>query len=141
MWVLAVARKPLPAIGALAVSVVVLARRLDGLVDEPVKVAGRIAGGGTARSALPALSGLTRAWSPALVLALCWRRTRHAGALALLAPAAGDWLTARRALDPVRYAALHVADDVAYGAGVISGAVRSRSLGALTCLLYTSLPS
>jgi mycofactocin glycosyltransferase len=131
VWVLAVSRKPLPAAGALAISIVVLARRLDGLVDEPVKVAGRIAGGGTARSALPALSGLTRAWSPALLLALCWRKTRPAAALALLAPAAGDWLGARRALDPVRYVALHVADDVAYGSGVWLGCLRARTLAPL----------
>ena len=131
VWALAVARKPLPAFGALAVSIVVLARRLDGLVDEPVKVAGRIAGGGTARSALPALGGLTRAWSPALVVALCWRRTRRPATLALLAPAAGDWLAARRALDPVRYAALHVADDVAYGSGVWLGCLRARTVAPL----------
>ncbi len=131
VWALAVARKPLPAFGALAVSIVVLARRLDGLVDEPVKVAGRIAGGGTARSALPALSGLTRAWSPALVVALCWHKTRRPATLALLAPAAGDWLAARRALDPVRYAALHVADDVAYGSGVWLGCLRARTVAPL----------
>jgi mycofactocin system glycosyltransferase len=131
VWVLVVARKPLLAVVALAVSVGVLARRLEGLVDEPVKVAGRIAGGGTARSALPALSGLTRAWSPALLAALCWRKTRPAAALALLAPAAGDWLAARRALDPVRYAALHVADDVAYGSGVWLGCLRARTVAPL----------
>jgi hypothetical protein len=131
VWVLALARKPLPAAGALALSVAVLAKRLDGLVDEPVKVAGRIAGGGTARSALPALSGLTRAWSPALLLALCGRKTRAGAALALLVPAAGDWLRARSALDPVRYAALHVADDVAYGSGVWLGCLRARTLAPL----------
>jgi mycofactocin system glycosyltransferase len=131
VWVLVVARKPLLAVVALAVSVGVLARRLEGLVDEPVEVAGRIAGGGTARSALPALSGLTRAWSPALLAALCWRKTRPAAALALLAPAAGDWLAARRALDPVRYAALHVADDVAYGSGVWLGCLRARTVAPL----------
>ena len=49
-------------------------------------------------------------------------------ALAFLAPAAGDWLAARRALDPVRYAALHVADDVAYGAGVWFGCFRARTV-------------
>ena len=71
-----------------------------GLVDQPLTVAGRIAGGGTAKSALPALSGLTRAWSPALLLGLCWRRTRRAAALALLAPAVGDWIAARRRARP-----------------------------------------
>jgi mycofactocin glycosyltransferase len=128
VWALVVARKPLPAAVALGVSIGVLARRLEGLVDEPVKVASRIAGGGTARSALPALGGLTRAWSPALLAGLCWRKTRPAAALALLAPAAGDWLAAHRALDPVRYGALHVADDVAYGSGVWLGCLRARTV-------------
>ena len=54
-----------------------------------------------------------------------------AAALALLAPAAGDWLGAPRALDPVRYAALHVADDVAYGSGVWLGCLRARTLAPL----------
>jgi hypothetical protein len=115
----------------LAASIFVLARRLGGLVDEPVKVAGRIAGGGTAKSALPALSGLTRAWSPALLLALCWRKTRRPAALALLAPAASDWMAARGGLDPVRYTALHVADDVAYGGGVWLGCLRAGTLAPL----------
>ena len=131
VWVLAAARQPLPATGVLAASILVLARRLDGLVDEPLKIAARIAGGGTARSALPALGGLTRAWSPALILALGWRRSRRIAALALLAPAVSDWAAARSALDPVRFAALHVADDVAYGSGVWLGCFRARTLAPL----------
>jgi mycofactocin system glycosyltransferase len=131
VWGLALARKPLPAAGVLAASVVVLARRLGGLVDEPVKVAAQIAAGGTAKSALPALSGLTRAWSPALVLLLGWRRTRRLAVLALLAPAVSDWLTQRQGLDPLRYGALHVADDLAYGSGVWLGCVRARTLAPL----------
>ncbi len=131
VWVLAAARRPLPAAGVLAASIFVLARRLEGLVDEPLKVATRIAGGGTARSALPALGGLTRAWSPALILALGWRRSRRIAALALLVPAAADWAAERRALDPVRFAALHVADDLAYGSGVWLGCLRARTLAPL----------
>jgi mycofactocin glycosyltransferase len=131
VWALAAARQPLPAAGVWAASLLVLARRLDGLVDHPLTVAGRIAGGGTAKSALPALSGLARAWSPALLLGLCWRRTRRAAALALLAPAAGDWIAARGALDPVRFGALHVADDLAYGSGVWLGCLRARTLAPL----------
>jgi mycofactocin system glycosyltransferase len=131
VWVLAAARRPLPAAGVLAASTFVLARRLRGLVDEPVKVASRIAAGGTARSALPALSGLTRAWSPALLVALCWRRTRRAAALALLGPAVSDWVAAPGGLDPARYSALHVADDLAYGTGVWLGCLRARTLAPL----------
>ena len=127
VWALAAARRPLPAAGVLAASVLVLARRLDGLVEQPLKVAGRIAGGGTAKSALPALGGLVRAWSPALVLGLCWRKTRSGAAVALLAPAVSRLGGRTRALDPVRFAALHVADDVAYGSGVWLGCLRART--------------
>jgi mycofactocin glycosyltransferase len=128
VWALALARRPVLALAALAASVALLAHRLRGLVRDPVAVAARIAGGGTARGALPALGSLTRAWAPALVLGLAFRRTRTASALALLAPALRDWVSDRDALDPARFSALHVADDVAYGAGVWTGCARERTL-------------
>jgi mycofactocin system glycosyltransferase len=128
VWALALLRRPVLALAALAVSVTLLAHRLRGLVRDPVAVAARIAGGGTARAALPSLGSLARAWSPALVLGLAFRRTRTASALALLVPALRDWVSDREALDPVRFSALHVADDAAYGAGVWAGCARARTL-------------
>ncbi len=119
---------PVLAGATLTASILVLARRLTSLVDQPVRVAATIAGGGTAKSALPALSGLTRAWSPLMALGLCSRRTRRAAALALLVPAVNDWLTRPGELGPARYTALHVADDLSYGAGVWLGCLRSRTL-------------
>jgi mycofactocin system glycosyltransferase len=127
-WGLLASRRPVLAAGTLAAPILMLAHRLRGLVDEPLTVASRIAGGGTARSALPALSGLTRAWSPALALGLLFGRTRRAAALALIAPALNDLVSAPGDLDPVRYTALHVADDLAYGAGVWRGCVHARTL-------------
>ena len=76
----------------------------------------------------PSLAGLARAWSPALLLGLAFRRTRTASALALVLPALGDWVPNRDALDPLRFAALHVADDAAYGAGVWAGCARERTV-------------
>ena len=128
VWVLTLARRPVLAQAALAASVAILAHRLAGLVRDPVAVATRIAGGGTARSALPALANLVRAWSPALVLGLASRRTRRAAALALLVPALRDWADNPSTLDPLRYAALHVADDAAYGVGVWAGCARARTV-------------
>ena len=125
VWLLTLARRPVLAQATLVTSVAILARRLSGLVRDPVAVAARIAGGGTVRSALPSLGGLVRAWSPALVAGLAFRRTRRAAVLALLLPALADWSDGPRALDPVRYTALHVADDVAYGAGVWTGCARA----------------
>ncbi len=128
VWGLALARRPVLAQATLAASVAILAKRLAGLVRDPVAVAGRIAGGGTARSALPALGTLVRAWSPALLLGLASRRTRKAAALALLIPAVRDWANDPGTLDPLRYTALHVADDAAYGAGVWAGCARARTV-------------
>jgi mycofactocin system glycosyltransferase len=128
VWGLTLARRPLLAQATLAASVAILANRLAGFVRDPVAVAARIAGGGTARGALPALGNLARAWSPALLLGLASRRTRKAAALALLVPAVRDWADNPGTLDPVRYVALHVADDVAYGAGVWIGSARARTL-------------
>ncbi len=121
VWSLVLARRPLLALATLATSVGILATRLDGLVRDPVSVAARVAGGGTARSALPSLRNLVRAWSPVLLAALAFRRTRRIAASALLLSALSDWARNRQALDPVRFTALHLADDAAYGAGVWTG--------------------
>ncbi len=126
VWLGALARRPGLAAATLAGSIGLLAHRLRGLTDDPVAVATRIAGDGTVRSAVPALAGLARAWSPALLLGLAFRRTRRAAAAALVVPALADWRVdrGRGTLDPVSYVALHVADDAAYGAGVWLGCAR-----------------
>jgi hypothetical protein len=131
VWLLVLARRPVLALATLATSVGLLAHRLRGLTHDPVAVATRIAGDGTLRAAVPTLGGLTRAWSPALVLGLVPRRTRKAAALALLAPALADWWEDRGDLDAVSYVALHVADDAAYGAGVWFGCARERTAAPL----------
>jgi mycofactocin system glycosyltransferase len=128
VWALALARRPFLAAGMLGASVLILARRLSGLVDEPGRLAVRIAGRGTTSSALPALAGLTRAWAPACILGLLSRRTRRAAMLALVVPAVSDWVADAPALDPVRYTGLHVADNLAYGAGVWLGCLRARTV-------------
>jgi mycofactocin glycosyltransferase len=56
-----------------------------------------------------------------------WAR-RAAVASLVLGPPLTAWSARRRSLDPVRYVLGHLADDVAYGAGVWAGALRARSL-------------
>ncbi len=59
-------------------------------------------------------------------------RARRPAALALLAlPALDEWCRRRPDLDPVRFVALAVADDAAYGAGVWRGALAARSMAAV----------
>jgi mycofactocin glycosyltransferase len=128
VWLLAWLRRPSLAMVAQAASIVVLAGRLRGLVRDPVGLATTIAGGGTARSAVPALGGLARVWAPLLVGGLCLRRTRRLCLLALLAPALRDRAQDPGTLDAARYLGLHVVDDVAYGAGVWAGCAGARTV-------------
>lgn len=73
-----------------------------------------------------------RPWFP-LTLAVVWLRRRRAPwlmAAALWAPTS-QWLKDRPPLDPVRWAAWWIADDVAYSLGVWRGCWRRRRFGPL----------
>ena len=59
-----------------------------------------------------------------------WGR-RAAAASLLLGPSLTAWSEQRPDLDPVRYAAGQLADDVAYGAGVWAGSLRARTTTAV----------
>ncbi|HEY7915961.1 MAG TPA: mycofactocin biosynthesis glycosyltransferase MftF [Acidimicrobiales bacterium] len=59
------------------------------------------------------------------------RRVAVVAALLVLVPPAVDWWRRRPGLDPLRWATASIADDVAYGAGVWAGCLRSRSFGPL----------
>jgi GT2 family glycosyltransferase len=67
---------------------------------------------------------------------------RAAAASLLLGPAIDAWRRTRRpdpetgpGLDPVRFALGHIADDIAYGAGVWTGCLRARTLAPVTPLI------
>ena len=77
-------------------------------------------------------SALTRTWWPlTLVAAMVSRRARAALMLAAVVPAALEWRRRRPTLDPVRYLALRVLDDAAYGFGVWQGVRRMRRADAV----------
>jgi mycofactocin system glycosyltransferase len=69
---------------------------------------------------------------PALILAMVrGRRTAVAAALLLGAPPVVEWWRRRPALGPLRWSLASIADDIAYGAGVWAGCLRSWSFGPL----------
>ena len=80
-----------------------------------------------------AQSALRHHWPLALAAAATHRRARRLLLVAALTDGAIDWY--RRGgpgtLDPVRYVAYRRLDDLAYGAGLWTGAVRARRIGAL----------
>jgi mycofactocin system glycosyltransferase len=106
---------------------------LRGLGD-PTGEALRIGGAGNLRAGLSIADAMRRTWWPlTAACAIAWRRTRPAILAALVVPPLLEWRGAREplALDPFRYGALRLLDDVAYGTGVWAGCLRSRSLRAL----------
>lgn len=123
---LALAGRPRPAVavaisGALAVT---WRLREAGLPPATIPAIGLTA---TWRS----LAGLSRASrsiaGPALIGALAVRRARPAAAVLLAAAPLEQWMAVRPRLDPLRWTAAAIADDLAYGAGVWHGCLRWRT--------------
>jgi mycofactocin system glycosyltransferase len=98
----------------------------------------RAAGLPTGRAPGAVLSTLRHTWlgvgryttqfaAPALVVALATRRGRLPAAALLLGPPLVAWASRRPAIDPARFVLGSVADDIAYGAGVLTSCVRART--------------
>ncbi len=119
-----------PAAGAVIVGATtgLLARRLAPFADDPWPLAGRLAGAGTVAAGRLLGSALTRTWWPvALPAAVAFPRLRLPLAALALAPPAADWRARRPAIDPVRYVAARLLDDVAYSVGVWQGCLEHRT--------------
>jgi len=112
-------------------SVIEFERKLTPAVDEARPVAAAVLTDAH-RGGLRWLSNaMTRAWFPLLLFS---RRPRQALAVALLIPAALDYVSARKSgssIDPAAFVALRIVDHSAYGAGLWTGAWRQRSIRAL----------
>jgi mycofactocin system glycosyltransferase len=146
-WGLVAAGRPVLGVAAAGYSVAALAGRAPhrspvagpgpprlrtDAVHLPVAEAVRLAGTGHLRGGLAIARALRRAWPAAAVaLALASRRSRPAMAAAVVVPPLLDWLDRRPRLDPARFVALRLADDLAYAAGVWAGCARERSGRAL----------
>jgi mycofactocin glycosyltransferase len=125
------ARRPVLAAAACAAAVTTMRatlRRADvptaGLVPATLRAVGQT-WSGIGRYA-------TQFAAPALLVAIrAGPGRRFAAAALLLAPPLADWLRTRPPLDPLRFTAGRIADDVAYGCGVWAGCARTRSLRAV----------
>jgi mycofactocin glycosyltransferase len=133
-WVLATVRPP-AGLAVAAVTTGMLARKLDA-VAHPWRVACRLAGLGHLHAGRILASALTRAWWPGALLAAAFsKRARRVVTIAMVLPPAVAWYRDRPALDPLRAVALHIADDLAYGAGLWRGMGHERSLAAIRPVL------
>jgi mycofactocin system glycosyltransferase len=130
-WALVAAGHPALGVAVATGSGALLPRRLRGVVAEPVVEGARLAAQGHAMAGRWIAQALRRTWWPAAVAAaLVGRRARRALlAAAVLGPLL-DW-DPEIGVDRVRYVALRVADDVAYGSGVWLGCWRQRTTAPL----------
>jgi hypothetical protein len=127
VWALAAAGAPLAALATAGGTALALSDKLENL-DDPIVEAARLTGTGHLFAGRMLASAITRAWWPIFVLlALVSRRTRRALAVAALLPPMLDWVRQRPPLDPLRYIALRVLDDAAYGVGLWQGAISGRT--------------
>ncbi|GAA4871979.1 mycofactocin biosynthesis glycosyltransferase MftF [Saccharopolyspora cebuensis] len=120
-----------------ATSAALLVRKL-GRVGVPGREAVRLAALGHLGAVRLLADALARPWAPLAWPLLRTRSGRIAAGL-IAARHLVAWWRERPELDPVRWTAARLADDLAYGAGVCWGALRERSAGALLPHL-TDLP-
>ena len=119
------------AIGAAGWAAVRTARRI-GSATHPGPLAASLTAQGVSAALTQGSALAVRHWWPAFAAAaLMSRRARRLVLVSALADAAIEYVRLRPRLDPVRFLVLRRLDDLAYGAGVWWGAIRSGSLRAL----------
>ena len=97
-----------------------------------LRLAGRLAAGGTVAAGRPIGSAISRAWWPVAVpAAIAVRRLRLPLAALVLAPPILDWLDRRPPVSPAHYVAGRLAGDFAYSIGLWEGCTRHRDFRAL----------
>jgi mycofactocin system glycosyltransferase len=130
-WALVGLGFPAAGLAVAAGSSAALGPKLRGLAH-PWPEAGRLAGLGHLYGGRAVADAVRRAWWPlALAAAVVSRRARRAVLAAAVVPLLVEWVQDRPAIDPARWVAVRLADDVAYGAGVWSGCLRAGSWAAL----------
>jgi mycofactocin system glycosyltransferase len=134
VWLLAAGGHPVAGSAVALGTAGALSRRLDGL-DAPLTTAAALTATAHGRAVAATAAAVTRPWWPLALLGLVPRRTRPLVAAALLAPPLVAWARRRPPLDPVRWTALWLADDVAYGTGVWRGSWRARTVRPLVPIL------
>ena len=130
-WGAAAAGHPMVGLGAAVGSTAALKRKLDPLPDS-LAMTIRIAGIGHLHAGHGIARAVARAWWPlAVLIALMRPRTRPLIVAAMLGPSLLDWIRGSRPAGLIRTLALRLADDLAYGAGVWQGVLRTRDATSL----------
>ena len=130
---LVAARRPVAAASVSAAAIAALTLRTRSLPQGP-QLAGRIVLQGLVADGASIGHILRREWWPigcAAMLLSPRSRTARTLVACMLGPIAWEWMTTETRLDPVRYTALRLLDDAAYGTGVIASSVKARDAAPL----------
>ncbi|MEB3367209.1 mycofactocin biosynthesis glycosyltransferase MftF [Saccharopolyspora mangrovi] len=129
-WLLIALGRPRLALAVTGAATVLLVRKL-GALGVPARESINLAVRGNIGAARLLAESVGRAWAPLAIPPLLLSKR---GRL-VLAFVAARHLTEQRELDPLRHTLARVAEDAAYGCGVLRGALRERSTTALRPVL------
>jgi mycofactocin system glycosyltransferase len=132
--------RPRAAAAVLALHVAVTTHRLS-RHRVPPRDAAALALGATLETAVALGRAATMLAPAGLAIGVRRRRTRAFALACACGPPALAWGRARPRMDPISWTLLAIGDDVAYGAGVWTGAVRARTVAPLTPRVLVNVPS
>jgi hypothetical protein len=127
-WTTALVGKPMVGLRIIDAARDQLRERMLATTDNADVVAGELVGRGMVRAGPLMARAAVRTFGILILLSALHPRLRRRAFILFAVGTAYRWRSARLRVADIP---LGVADDVAYGTGVMSGAVRSRSLGAL----------
>ena len=127
-WTSALVGKPMVGMRIISAARDQLRERMLTTTDNADNVAGELVGRGMVRAGPLMARSVVRTFGPAVILFALHPKLRRRALMLFILGTAYRWRSTRLRVTDIPLA---VADDAAYGVGVMSGAVRSRSLGAL----------
>ncbi|MER7077276.1 mycofactocin system glycosyltransferase [Saccharopolyspora kobensis] len=125
-WALLGTRRITPALAVTSGAAVLLARKL-GKIGVPVEESLRLTALGTLGAGRYLADAIGRPWAPLAIPLLAMSRGGRRVLTAVALRHLLDWFRERPPLDPVSWTLARLADDAAYGCGVLCGAFRSRT--------------
>lgn len=125
-WALLGTRRIGPALAVTGGAAALLARKL-GKTGVPVEESLRLTALGTLGAGRYLADAIGRPWAPLAIPLLAMSRSGRRILTAVALRHLMDWFRERPPLDPARWTLARLADDAAYGCGVLCGALRART--------------
>ncbi len=131
-WLGVLVGLPVVCVSSLAMATALLSRRLTGRTETPRKLAFKTVVKGSVAAGPPLLRQVFRTYGvPLTAGAMLFKSFRRPVVLLIVIASLPRWWKQRQDLDPVSVIGLQVAEDLAYGAGVLTGSLDAKTRGAV----------